>query len=153
MRIVALNTIAVKRATVSPRKGSRVSPRARMNPAVDIQNPAHVGNRTPIPRSSLWLLQLLNNKRKTSVQKFRYKSVKWCCYFISANCIEHEVRADLRRIHSGELHNLYSSPNIIRVIKSRRMRWFGQVARMGDRSIQGSGGETWRKRTAWKTQT
>jgi hypothetical protein len=30
-----------------------------------------------------------------------------------------------------ELHNLYSSPNVVRVIKSRRMRWAGQVARMG----------------------
>jgi hypothetical protein len=31
-----------------------------------------------------------------------------------------------------ELHNLYSSPNIIRMIKSRRMRWAGHVARMGE---------------------
>jgi hypothetical protein len=36
-----------------------------------------------------------------------------------------------RRLHNMELHNLYSSPNIIRVIKSRRMRWAGHVARMG----------------------
>jgi hypothetical protein len=33
-----------------------------------------------------------------------------------------------------ELHNLYSSPNIIRMIKSRRMRWAGHVARMGEAS-------------------
>jgi hypothetical protein len=33
--------------------------------------------------------------------------------------------------HNEELHNLYSSPNIIRVIKSRRMRWAGHVARKG----------------------
>ena len=79
-----------------------------------------------------------------SVQKFRYKSstVKSCCYFVSASCIEHEVGTDLRRIHSEELHNLYSSTNITVVIKSRRMRRFGQVARMGNRCIQGSGGET-----------
>jgi transcription termination factor 2 len=35
-------------------------------------------------------------------------------------------------IHNEELHNLYSSPNIIRMIKSRRMRWAGHVARMGE---------------------
>jgi hypothetical protein len=37
-----------------------------------------------------------------------------------------------RKLHSGELHNLYSSPDIIRQIKSRRMRWAGHVARMGE---------------------
>jgi hypothetical protein len=36
-----------------------------------------------------------------------------------------------RKLHNDELHSLYSSPNIIRVIKSRRMRWAGHVARMG----------------------
>jgi hypothetical protein len=36
-----------------------------------------------------------------------------------------------RKLHNDELHNLYSSPNIVRVIKSRRMRWAGHVARMG----------------------
>jgi hypothetical protein len=35
-----------------------------------------------------------------------------------------------RKLHNDELHNLYSSPNIIRVIKSRRMGWVGHVARM-----------------------
>jgi hypothetical protein len=34
------------------------------------------------------------------------------------------------KLHNDELHNLYSSPNIVRVIKSRRMRWAGHVARM-----------------------
>jgi hypothetical protein len=38
---------------------------------------------------------------------------------------------DWRKLHNEELHNLYSSPNIIRMIKSRRMRWAGHVARMG----------------------
>jgi hypothetical protein len=36
-------------------------------------------------------------------------------------------------LHNDELHSLYSSPNIVRVIKSRRMRWEGHVARMGER--------------------
>jgi hypothetical protein len=38
-----------------------------------------------------------------------------------------------RKLHSDELRNLYSSPNIVRVIKSRRMRWTEHVARMGER--------------------
>ena len=38
-----------------------------------------------------------------------------------------------RKLHSEELNNLYSSPNIVRMIKSRRMRWAGHVARMGKR--------------------
>jgi hypothetical protein len=37
-----------------------------------------------------------------------------------------------RKLHNDELHDLYSSPNIFRVIKSRRMRWVGHVARMGE---------------------
>jgi hypothetical protein len=36
-------------------------------------------------------------------------------------------------LHNDELHSLYSSPNIVRVIKSRRMSWTGHVARMGER--------------------
>jgi hypothetical protein len=43
-----------------------------------------------------------------------------------------EVTGKLGKMHSGELHNLYSSPDIIRQIKSRRMRWAGHVARMGE---------------------
>jgi hypothetical protein len=39
---------------------------------------------------------------------------------------------DWRKLHNEELHNLYSSPNIIRMIKSRRMRWTGHVARVGE---------------------
>jgi hypothetical protein len=36
------------------------------------------------------------------------------------------------KLHNDELHSLYSSPNIVRVMKSRRMRWAGRVARMGE---------------------
>jgi hypothetical protein len=39
-------------------------------------------------------------------------------------------------LHNEELHNLYSSTSIIRMLKSRRMRWAGHVARMGIRGIQ-----------------
>jgi hypothetical protein len=43
-----------------------------------------------------------------------------------------EIARGWRRLHNEELHNLYASPNITRVIESRRMRWAGHVARMGD---------------------
>jgi hypothetical protein len=42
-----------------------------------------------------------------------------------------EVTGDWRKLHNEELHNLYSSRSIIRMIKSRRMRWAEHVARMG----------------------
>jgi hypothetical protein len=44
-----------------------------------------------------------------------------------------EVTGEWRRLHNDKLYDVYSSPDIIRVIKSRRMRWAGHVARMGDR--------------------
>jgi hypothetical protein len=44
-----------------------------------------------------------------------------------------EATGDWRRLHNEELNDLYSSPNIIRVIKSRKMRWAGHVTRMGDK--------------------
>jgi hypothetical protein len=39
-----------------------------------------------------------------------------------------EMTGDWRKLHNEELHNLYSSPNIIKMINSRRMRWAGHVA-------------------------
>jgi hypothetical protein len=46
--------------------------------------------------------------------------------------MKEEVTWDWRRLHNEELHNLYASPNITRVVKSRRVRWVGHTARMGD---------------------
>jgi len=43
-----------------------------------------------------------------------------------------EVTGEWRRLHNEELNDLYSSPNVVRVVKSRRMKWAGHVARMGE---------------------
>jgi len=43
-----------------------------------------------------------------------------------------EVTVEQRRLHNEELNDLYSSPNILRVLKSRKMRWAGHVARIGE---------------------
>jgi len=54
-----------------------------------------------------------------------------------------EVTGEWRKPHNEELNDPYSTPNIVRVIKSRRMRWAGHVALWGEEScIQGFGGET-----------
>jgi len=55
-----------------------------------------------------------------------------------------EVRGDWRKLCNEELNDLYSSPNTVRVINSRRMRWVSHVACMGgeERHIQGFGGES-----------
>jgi hypothetical protein len=48
-------------------------------------------------------------------------------------CICYGVTGEWRKLHNEELCDLYSSPSIIRIIKSRRMRWAGHVARMGEK--------------------
>jgi hypothetical protein len=44
-----------------------------------------------------------------------------------------EVTGEWRKLHNEELRDLYSSPSVIRIIKSRRMRWAGHIARMGEK--------------------
>jgi hypothetical protein len=64
-----------------------------------------------------------------------------------------EVTGRWRKLHNEELHNLYSSPSIIRIIKSRRMRWAGQVARMGKRGMHiGYWWEIQKERVHWEDQ-
>jgi hypothetical protein len=46
-----------------------------------------------------------------------------------------EMTGDWRKLQNEELHNLYSSPYIIRMIKSRRMRWSGHITRMGKTNV------------------
>jgi hypothetical protein len=56
--------------------------------------------------------------------------------------LKREEDGSWRKLHNDELHSLYSSPNIVRVIKSRRMRWAGNVARMVEgRCLEGFGWE------------
>ena len=55
-----------------------------------------------------------------------------------------EVTGEWRRLHNEELNDLYSSSNIVRVIKLRRMRWAGHVARMGEK--RGCIGSYWGNR-------
>jgi hypothetical protein len=47
-----------------------------------------------------------------------------------------EVTEEWRKLHNEELNDLYCLPNIVRVIKSRRMRWTGHVACMGERKLE-----------------
>jgi hypothetical protein len=65
------------------------------------------------------------------------------------------VTGGWRKLHNEELHNLYCSPSIIRIIKSRRMRWAGRLARMGEKRnvYRVIGRKTRGKGTTRKTKT
>jgi hypothetical protein len=65
-----------------------------------------------------------------------------------------EVTGEWGKLHNEELRDMYSSPSIIRIIKSRRMRWVGNVARMGRRGTRiDYCGKARRKDTTRKTKT
>jgi len=66
--------------------------------------------------------------------------------------IRDEVTREWRRLHNEELNNLYSTPNIVGVIKSRRMSWAGHVARKGEeRGCIGLAGENGGKEATGET--
>ena len=66
-----------------------------------------------------------------------------------------EVKGEWIKLNNEELMDLYSLPNIVRVVKSRRMRWSGACSTYGggERCAQGSSGETRRKEAIGETQT
>jgi hypothetical protein len=64
-----------------------------------------------------------------------------------------EVTGGWKKLHNKELHTLYSSPTIIRMINSKRMRWAGNVARMGRRGMHtGDWWEIQKERVHWEDQ-
>jgi hypothetical protein len=67
----------------------------------------------------------------------------------------HEVMEEWRKLHNEELRDLYSSPSIIRIIKSRRMKWAGHVAQKGgeEEHLYIIGGKARGKQTTRKTKT
>jgi hypothetical protein len=62
-----------------------------------------------------------------------------------------KVTGEWRKLHNEELQNLYSSPNIIRRVKSRTVRWAGHLEHMGEENVQGFGGKARRKEATRKT--
>jgi hypothetical protein len=68
-------------------------------------------------------------------------------------CTRDEIIRGWRKLHNEDLHNVYSSPNINRMIKSKRMRWAGHVVRIGEKSnpYRVFGGKTPRKESSRMT--
>jgi hypothetical protein len=67
--------------------------------------------------------------------KIRNNKILIHCYILLRRVFgpkRDEVTGEWKKLHNEELNDLYSLPNIVRVVKSRRMRWAGHVARMGE---------------------
>jgi hypothetical protein len=89
-----------------------------------------------------------------SIQTFHLISLCCLIFIMRVMCtFKREEDGSRRKLHNDELRSLYSSPNIVRVIKSRGMRWAGHMARKegGDRCLQGFGWEARREETTGKT--
>jgi len=71
-----------------------------------------------------WLLTLREKRRLRVFENRVMRRVFWPKIY--------EVTGEWRKLHNAELSDLFSLPNILRVVKSRRMRWAGHVARMGE---------------------
>ena len=87
------------------------------------------------------LLRMRNVSDKSYIDKIKTHIVSSITFFLIVLFIRcygkigprrDEVTGEWRRLHNDELNDLYSSPNIVRVIKSRRLKWAGHVARMGE---------------------
>jgi hypothetical protein len=63
-----------------------------------------------------------------------------------------EVTGEWRKLHNEELHNMYSSPDIIRQVKANEMGGACSTHERGENSVQGFGGKARRKETTWKTK-
>jgi hypothetical protein len=63
-----------------------------------------------------------------------------------------EVTGEWRKMHNEELHNLYSSADIIRQVKANEVGGACGMRGRGEKSVQGFGGKARRKETAWKTK-
>jgi hypothetical protein len=65
--------------------------------------------------------------------------------------VDLRVTGEWSKLHNEDLHILYSSPDIIRQVKSRSLRWAGHVACMIEERVQGFDGKARRNETTWKT--
>jgi hypothetical protein len=76
----------------------------------------------------VWVWNLVSYTKGEHRLRMFENRVLWRIFWLTRE----EVAGGWRRLHNEELHTLYGSPNIIRMTKSRRMRWVGHVARMGE---------------------